>query len=147
MEVENDEFVMPILWPKKLLVKIMVCLFTLCLIMPTFSLVQVFFRSKIPSYFLQPTIETLFDGLNLIVILAIGYELVKSLIITSSHNIFTIYIAHITIFAISFKMIALDIKHTAPQLFMVLVVIMLSLGVTYFLYKGKNNKSCRFAGY
>lgn len=131
---------MPIFWINKLLVEIMVCLFTLCLILPTFSLAQLMFSSMSPAPFLLPTIETLFDGLKLIIILAIGYGLFKSLTINSSNNILYICIAHIAIFAINFKMIKLAMKHTAPQLFTVLVVIMLSFGGTYFLYKGKNYK-------
>ena len=142
MDAENDKFFKPVLWINKLLIKFVVCLLTFCLILATVHLVMIIYKKIAAPPFLVIDIDTLFDGFNLVLILAIGYELVKSLIIIiSSKEIPSVSIVQIAIIAIANKMITIDVKHTSPPVLLGLAAIMVSLGITYFLHKIKNYKA------
>ena len=141
MELEKDKFFKPVLWVNKLLIKFVVCMLTFCLILATVHLLMIIFKKIVAPPFLVIDIDTLFDGFNLVLILAIGYELVKSLIIIiSSQEIPSVSIVQIAIIAIANKMITIDIKHTSPSVLLGMAAIMVSLGITYFLHKIKNYK-------
>lgn len=73
---------------------------------------------------------------NLILIIAIGYELIKSLIlIISSNTVPTLPIIQIAIIAVSNKIITLDIKQTNVYILIGLALLIAALGLTYFLMK------------
>jgi hypothetical protein len=147
MELENNKFVKPVLWVNKLLIKFVVCLLTFCLILATVHLLMVIYNKVVAPPLFVIDIESLFDGFNLVLILAIGYELIKSLIIIiSSSEIPSVSIVQIAIIAIANKMITIDVKHSSPPVLLGLAAIMISLGITYFLHKVKDNKKDDMSG-
>ena len=69
-------------------------------------------------------------------IIAIGYELIKSLLlIISSDTVPTIPIIQIAIIAVSNKIITLDINQTDETTLIGLALLIAALGLAYFLMK------------
>lgn len=141
METDNDKFAKPVLFVNKLIIKFLVCVLTLCLILATIHLVMALGQKIIEPPFLVIDLPTLFEGFSLVLIIAIGYELVKSLlIIISSHSIPSLPVVQIAIIAVANKIITIDVKHTDPYILYGLAAIMTGLGVTYFFHKKAGDK-------
>ena len=85
-------------------------------------------------------IHELFEIYGMILILVVGYELLKAIsIILHSEKIPFLQILRIAIIAISNKMITLDIHKTDFNTLIGLACIMVSIGVAYFCF---NRKEC-----
>ncbi len=92
-----------------------------------------------PLYFVLD-IHELFEIYGMILILVVGYELLKAIsIILHSEKIPFLQILRIAIIAISNKMITLDIHKTDFNTLIGLACIMVSIGVAYFCF---NRKEC-----
>jgi uncharacterized membrane protein (DUF373 family) len=75
-------------------------------------------------------------------IIAVGYELIKSLIlIITSETIPSAPIIQIAIIAVANKIITLDIKHTEPIMVVGLGVLIAALGLTHFLLNYRKKTS------
>jgi uncharacterized membrane protein (DUF373 family) len=86
-------------------------------------------------------VETLFEVFNLLLIIAVGYELIKSLhTIITADTIPAADITLIAIIAVANKIITLDIKNTEPSVLYGLAAIMVTLGATYFFLKRNSDK-------
>ena len=89
--------------------------------------------------YLVLNINELFEIFGMILILVVGYELVKSIsLILHSDKIPFLQILQIAVIAISNKIITLDIHNTDFHTFLGLAGIMLSIGVAYFCFSHKN---------
>jgi uncharacterized membrane protein (DUF373 family) len=137
-EQQEDKFVKPILFVNKLIIKFLICILTICLILSAVHLVIVVFGKITAPPFLIFEVATLYDVFSLILIVAIGFELIKSLlIIVSSETIPSFPIVQIGIIAVANKIITLDIKHTDFYTLLGLAALMAGLGITYFFHKFK----------
>ena len=136
MEPGKDKFIKTILFTNKLVIKLLICLLTITLILASADLVSTLYdKIKEPPYFLID-VTTLFNGFSLVLIVAVGYELVKSLIIIiSSESIPSFPIVQIAIIAVANKIITLDIKHTEPGILFGLAALITGLGLTYFFHR------------
>lgn len=141
MHTGNDKFIQSVLFVNKLIVKFLICVLTICLILATVHLLTVVYYRITKPPFLVIEVDTLFDVFSLILIIAIGYELIKSLlIIISSPSIPSFPIVQIAIIAVANKIITLDIKHTDFYTLLALAALMAGLGVTYFFHTIKNHE-------
>lgn len=135
---KNDKFTKNVLSVNKLIIKFLVVVLTIALLLSCIRLVQIFYEAIVAPPFLVISIETLFSGLITILIIAIGYELVKSLLlISSSENIPSLPIIQIAIIAVANKIITLESHHTDPLVFFGLAALIVSLGATYFFHNYK----------
>ena len=112
---------------------------TLCLILALGSLIQIVYHRIISPPFLLIDITLLFESFNLVLINAVGYELVKSLsIIISSDVIPTRLIIQIAIIAVANKIITLDLKNVKTEMLYGMASILIGLGAAfYFLHNPK----------
>lgn len=137
---KNDKFTNAALFVNKLIIKFLVIILTIALLLSCIRLVQIFYEAIVAPPFLVISIETLFSGFSTILIIAIGYELVKSLLlIISSENIPSLPIIQIAIIAVANKIITLDAKHTDPIILFGLAALIVSLGAAYFFHNYKKS--------
>jgi len=139
MQAPNDKFVKSILFVNKLIIKFLVCVLTVCLILSSLHLLTIiYFKIKEPPILLFD-VTLLFDVFSMILIIAIGYELIKSLlIIISSQTIPSFPVVQIAIIAVCNKIITMDIKHTDFYTLVGLAALISALGLTYYFHKTKN---------
>ena len=140
----KDKFTNIILGINKNAIRVIIAIMTLSLILGTLNLIYMELSKIILHPYLLVDVSTLFEVFNLILIIAIGYELVRSLIlIISSDTIPAIPILQIAIIAVSNKIITLDIKQTNVYTIIGLAALIASLGLAYFLmkYSHRNNNS------
>lgn len=89
-------------------------------------------------YYFAIEVHELFDVFGMVLILVIGYELIKSIsIILESDKVPFLPILQIAIIAIANKIITLDIKHTEFQTLIGIAAITVSLGVAYYFFYNK----------
>ena len=141
MDAHKDQFVKSVLFINKGIIQFLVCILTVCLLLACVNLLMIVYeRIKNPP-FLIFEVATLFDVFSLILIIAIGYELVKSLlIIISSQTIPSFSIVQIAIIAVANKIITLDIKHTDAITLFGLAALMTGLGLVYYFHQVKGKE-------
>lgn len=134
MDSPQTKFEQYILSGNKLIVKYLIIILTLSLIFASVHLSMLVYEKLTNPPFLVIEVGALFDIFSLVLIIAIGYELVKSLlIIISSEAIPSLPIVQIAIIAVANKIITLDVKHTDVNLLYGLAALIAGLGLTYFL--------------
>ncbi|MFV8344707.1 MULTISPECIES: phosphate-starvation-inducible PsiE family protein [Flavobacterium] len=132
----DDKFLRIIIAINKNIIRVLVGIMTLILILGTLHLIYLEFKKITAPPYLLIDVSTLFEVFNLILIIAIGYELIKALLlIISSDTIPTVPIIEISIIAISTKIITLDIQQTNSNIIISLALLIAALGLTYFLLK------------
>ena len=132
----NDKFSGIILGTNKNVIRVLIGIMTLSLILGAANLIYLEFAKIIDHPYFLVDVTTLFEVFNLILVLAIGYELIRSLIlIISSDTIPTVPIIQIAIIAVSNKIITLDIKQTNVNILIGLALLIAALGLAYFLMK------------
>ena len=132
----NNKFSTIILSINKNVIRVLIGLMTLTLILSTLHLMTVEYQKIKAHPFLLVDVSTLFEVFNLILIIAIGYELIKSLLLIISSDIIpTVPIIQIAIIAVSNKIITLDIKQTDVNTLIGLALLIASLGLALFLLK------------
>ncbi|MFN8243447.1 MAG: phosphate-starvation-inducible PsiE family protein [Ferruginibacter sp.] len=138
MPEDKNAFNKGLLTVNKLIIKFLLIVLTVCLLLASADLVYlIYLKLKEPPFWLVD-VTTLFDVFSLVLIIAIGYELVKSLIlIISSESIPSFPIVQIAIIAVANKIITLDIKHTDQITIYGLAILMAALGVTYHFHRQK----------
>ena len=118
----------------KYLIRVMVAALTVSLILGSVQLLYDLGEVIINPPFLRIQPAALLDIFSLVLIIAVGYELIKSmLIIITSDVIPSVPVIQIAVIAIANKIITLDLKHTEFQTMIGLGVLMTGLGLTYFL--------------
>ena len=92
----NNKFLNIILSINKNIVRVLIVIMTISLILGTLNLIYFEFKKIIAPPFLLIDVSTLYEVFNLILIIAVGYELIKALLlIISSNRIPTIQIIEI----------------------------------------------------
>jgi uncharacterized membrane protein (DUF373 family) len=89
-------------------------------------------------------VRALFEIFNLILIIAIGFELFKALhIVVTSNLIPSLPIIQIALIAIANKVITLDMKAIDPQTMYGLAALMLVLGIAHYFVKARRNSESK----
>ncbi len=131
---QKDKFSKIISTINKNVLRLVIGLMTLSLILGSLFLIYVIYLKimEFPVFLLD--VSLLFNIFNLALIIAVGYELIKSLIlIITSETIPSAPIIQIAIIAVANKIITLDIKHTEPLMVVGLGLLIAALGLTHFL--------------
>ncbi len=117
-------------------IRVLIGIMTLSLILGTANFIYLEVEKITQHPLFLVDITTLFEVFNLILVIAIGYELIRSLILIISSDIIpTIPIIQIAIIAVSNKIITLDIKQTDVTILVGLALLIAALGLTHFLLK------------
>lgn len=134
----NHKYDTIVLTVNKWLIRFLMGLLTICLVLASLDLVRILYIAITKPPFLLLDITTLFSIFNLLLIVAVGYELVKSFhTIISSNIIPTVPIIQIAVIAVANKIITLDLKNTNAPMIFGLAGIMASLGLSYFFLKNR----------
>ena len=139
----NDKFSIIILGINKNIIRVLIGIMTVSLILGSANLIYLEIVKIINHPYYLVDISTLFEVFNLILIIAIGFELIRSLIlIISSDTVPTVPIIQIAIIAVSNKIITLDIKQTNVNTIVGLALLIAALGLAHFLlkYRRSNQK-------
>jgi uncharacterized membrane protein (DUF373 family) len=132
----DEQFSRIIIGINKNIIRILISIMTIMLILGTIQLIFLEFKKITNPPYLLIEVSALFEVFNLILIIAVGYELIKALLlIISSDTIPTVPIIEISIIAISTKIITLDIKQTNSNVIISLALLIAALGLSYFLLK------------
>jgi|GEM_PF-1243648 len=148
MMKSSDRFSAVISAINKNVIRLLIGIMTLALLLGSIHLIYIVYHQVIDQspHFLLLDVANLFDIFGLVLIIAVGYELIKSLIlIISSETIPTVPIVQIAIVAVANKIITLDLKHTEPLTITGLAILIAGLGLTHFFlryYKATPNASC-----
>lgn len=132
----EDKFSRIIIGINKNIIRVLIAIMTLMLILGTLHVIYLEFKKITAPPYLLIDVSSLFEVFNLILVIAVGYELIKALIlIISSNTIPTVQIIEISIIAISTKIITLDVKQTNSNVIISLASLIAALGLAYFLLK------------
>ena len=136
----NDKFSKIILNLKKSILRVCIGIVTFALILGSVHLIYLVYQHLISPPFLLIEVTTLFDIFNLILIIVIGYELIKSLLlIVSSDTIPVIPIIQIAIIAVANKIITADIKNIEAPKIISMAILISALALAHFLLKYQKN--------
>ena len=136
----NDKFSKIILKLKKFILRVCIGIVTFALILGSVHLIYLVFQRLISPPFFLIEVTTLFDIFNLILIIVIGYELIKSLLlIVSSDTIPVIPIIQIAIIAVANKIITADIKNIEAPKIISMAILISALALAHFLLKYQKN--------
>ena len=125
----------------KIVMRFLMGIIVFCLIFGSIDLLLIIIKDLFMPPLLLIEITTLFTTFDLILTIAIGYELFKALhIIINSDKIPSLQIVQIAIIAIANKIITTNIKETDPLKLFGLAALMLALGVACFLIM-RNDKN------
>lgn len=132
----NDKFSNIILAINKNIIRVLIGIMTLSLILGTAHLIQLEIQKVYNHPYYLVDVSTLLEVFNLILIIAVGYELIKALLLIISSNIIpTLQIVEISIIAISTKIITLNIQETESNIIISLALLVASLGFSYYVLK------------
>ena len=132
----NDKFSTIISSINKNVIRVLIGLMTLTLILSALHLMTLEYQKIKAHPFLLVDVSTLFEVFNLVLIIAIGYELIRSLLLIISSDIVpTLPIIQIALIAVSNKIITLDIKQTDVNTLIGLALLIAALAVAHFLLK------------
>ena len=121
-------------------VRCLMGILTLSLIGGSIDLMRIIILDVLSSPFMLIDVRALFEIFNLILIIAIGFELFKALhIVVTSNLIPSLPIIQIALIAIANKVITLDMKAINPQTMYGLAALMLVLGIAHYFVKTKRN--------
>ena len=136
----NDKFSKIILNLKKSILRVCIGIVTFALILGSVHLIYLVYQRLISPPFFLIEVTTLFDIFNLILIIVIGYELIKSLLlIVSSDTIPVIPIIQIAIIAVANKIITADIKNIEAPKIISMAILISALALAHFLLKYQKN--------
>lgn len=127
----------------KLLIRLLMGILTLCLVLATIDLMLIIWNDITAPPVLLIDVKTLFDTFSLILTVAVGYELIKSMhtIVTSHASIPALPLVQIAIIAVANKIITLDPHHVDPMLVFGLSTVMLALGITIYFLRRRSTKN------
>jgi uncharacterized membrane protein (DUF373 family) len=132
----NDKFSNIISGTNKNVIRVLIGIMTFALLPGSIYLIYVVYREVIDEspHFLLLDVTSLINIFSSVLIIAVGYELIKSLmLIISSDNIPTVPIIQIAIVAVANKIITLDLKHAGPLAIIGLAILIAVLGLAHFL--------------
>ncbi len=122
-------------------IRVLIGIMTLSLILGTANFIYLEIEKITQHPLFLVDVTTLFEVFNLILVIAISYELIRSLILIISSDIIpTIPIIQIAIIAVANKIITLDIKQTDVKMLAGLALLIAALGLTHFLLKYHNKR-------
>jgi uncharacterized membrane protein (DUF373 family) len=137
---DQDRFTTTILKINKNLIRFLIGVMTFSLILGSLHLVYLVLQKALDPtpFFILLDVTDLLTIFNLVLIIAVGYELIKSLVlIITSEEIPTVPIVQIAIVAVANKIITLDLKHSDPNMIIGLALLISGLGLAHFLLKYK----------
>ena len=133
---KKDKFSAIILGINKNVIRVLIGLMSLTLILSSLHLMTLEYQKIQEHPFLLVDVTTLFEVFNYILIIAIGYELIRSLLLIISSDTFpTLPIIQIALIAVSNKIITLDTKHTDAYTLVGLALLIAALAIAHFLLK------------
>lgn len=136
----NDKFSKIILNLKKTISRLCIGIVTFALILGSVHFIYLVYQRLISPPFFLIEVTTLFDIFNLILIIVIGYELIKSLLlIVSSDTIPVIPIIQIAIIAVANKIITADTKNIEASKMISMAILISALALAHFLLKYQKN--------
>jgi uncharacterized membrane protein (DUF373 family) len=134
--MDKNNFIKIILISNKFIIKYLVALLTVCLLLASINLFMLVYKRLTEPPFLVFEITILFEVFSLALIIAIGIELIKSLILLLiSESIPSLSIIQIAIIAVANKIITLDVKHTDAITLLALAALMAGLGLAFYFHK------------
>ncbi len=133
---KDDNFSAIILGINRNVIRVLIGIMTLSLMLGTANLIYTEGKKIMQHPYFLIDAGTLFEVFNLILIIAIGYELIKSLILIISSDTFpAVPIVQIAIIAVANKIITLDIKQTDVNTLIGLALLIAALGLALFWLK------------
>jgi uncharacterized membrane protein (DUF373 family) len=158
----HDKYDKAVMNINKSVLKFLMIVLTLCIILGSIDLVRLIYKEMSsetyktveylnadgvllkhvvvdsPAWFLN--LKTMLETFNLILIIAVGYELVKSLhTLIVSTVIPVLPLVQIAIIALANKMITVNFKDAGFEKLFAMSALMLSLGATYYFLKKGND--------
>jgi uncharacterized membrane protein (DUF373 family) len=123
----------------KVIIRFLMALLTVCLVLSSADLTYRLWKDIISPPVMLIDVKALFDTFHLILTIAVGYELVKSLhtIVTSDSAFPSLPLVQIAIIAVSNKIITVDIHHSDYLQLLGLAAVMVALGITYFFLRSR----------
>jgi uncharacterized membrane protein (DUF373 family) len=125
-----------------LILKLQIVVLTVCLILASFDLVRTVYDKIANQPFPSFDISALFEIFTLILIIGIGYQLIKSFIKLISSNVIPVLpVLQISAIAVANKIITLDIKTADPHILYGLAALLVSLGIAFYFLKDYSIKN------
>lgn len=139
----TDKFSQNVLGSLKYLIKTLVIIMTVSILLGMVNLIYLlFYKITSPPVVYMLDVNDLYGMFKLSLIILVGYELVKSLlIIINSHSIPSKTILNIAIIAVANKIITLDISHTEYTTVLALAALAIALGVSNYFLKNDLNEN------
>jgi uncharacterized membrane protein (DUF373 family) len=125
-----------------LILKLQIVVLTICLILASFDLVKTVFNKIANPPFPSLDIAALFEIFTLVLVIGIGYQLIKSFVKSISSNVIPVLpVLQISAIAVANKIITLDIKNVDSHILYGLATLLVSLGVAFYFLKDYSIKN------
>jgi uncharacterized membrane protein (DUF373 family) len=125
-----------------LILKLQIVVLTICLILASFDLVKTVYNKIANTSFPSLDIAALFEIFTLVLIIGIGYQLIKSFVKSISSNVIPVLpVLQISAIAVANKIITLDIKTADPHILYGLATLLVSLGIAFYFLKDYSIKN------
>lgn len=123
----------------KIILRCMIVLLVISIFFASIYLIKEITQRIISSPFFSIDINLIYEIFSMVLVIAVGYELVKSFtIIVASDKLPTALIVEVAIIALCNKVITLNFKELSYVYLLSISALMLALGVTFFLVKPQN---------
>jgi uncharacterized membrane protein (DUF373 family) len=120
----------------KIILRCMIFILIVSLIFASVYLVKDIVQRISALPFFSIDINLVYEIFSMVLVIAVGYELVKSFtIIVSSDKLPTALIVEVAIIALCNKIITLNLKEISFVYLLSIAALMLALGITFFLVK------------
>ena len=122
--------------------KYLVFVLTICIFMGAIHLTIIIVQRLMEPPYALLEIATLLEIFNLVLIIVVGYELIKTIsVIASSDRIPIVPIIQIAMTGVATKIITLDIKHIDAAYVYGIAALMLALSASLFFVNAKQKES------
>lgn len=117
----------------KFVLKYLVFLLTICIFLGAIHLTIIIIQHLIEPPYALLEVSTLLEIFNLVLIIVVGYELIKTIsVLAASDTIPIVPIIQIAMTGVSTKIITFDFKHTEAPFIYGIAALMLSLSASLF---------------
>jgi uncharacterized membrane protein (DUF373 family) len=134
----NNSFDKGMLKLGKLILRFMIILLVISLLLASGYLVKEIIEKATEPPFLLLDFKIVYEIFSMVLVIAVGYELIKSFtIIVSSDKLPTALIIEVAIIAICNKIITLNFKEISYAYLLSISALLLALGIAFYLVKMK----------
>ena len=142
MDTPPNKFDKVLKWVNHFVLKYLVLVLTICIFLGAIHLTIIIVQRLMEPPYALLEVSSLLEIFNLVLIIVVGYELIKTIsVIASSDTIPIVPIIQIAMTGVATKIITFDMKHSDPAYIYGIAALMLALSASLFFANFKKEKA------